>query len=292
MAIKILLQSTIPTTNDDWDIKRFSLLAEHLDSLKNGEKLFNVTARDIEKDEQGNDRVLPKLDEKDFDEIWILAADTGDGLTEADTKGITRFQQRGGGILLTRDHQDLGSCICSIGSVGSAHIFHSKQQDPDETRRSIDDRFTTSILFPNYYSGANGDYQTISPVTPAHELLRKADGNLIQFFPAHPHEGDVRIPEKAKKARIVATGKSRQTERQFNLMIAFEREKDRDGKLLGRAIAESSFHHFCDYNWDITKGCPSFVEEKPGDGFQKNPAALEDIKVYVGNAGLWLAPII
>jgi hypothetical protein len=46
----------------------------------------------------------------------------------------------------------------------------------------------------------------------------------------------------------------------------------------GRAVAESTFHHFVDYNWDIETGCPSFVEERPGNGMKENPQALEDIK--------------
>ena len=54
--------------------------------------------------------------------------------------------------------------------------------------------------------------------------------------------------------------------------------------MLGRGIAESSFHHFVDYNWDTEMGCPSFLEEPPGDGYKRNPQALEDIKTYVRNA--------
>ncbi len=290
MAIKILLQSTIPFTEDDWHIGRFSLIREFLskETDAEGNRLFDVSARDVEKDPDGNDRVLPRLEETDFDEIWIFAADTGEGLSEADRKGITRFQQRGGGILLTRDHQDLGSCICDIGNVGSAHIFHSKQQDSDETRRAIDDNITTSISFPNYHSGANGDFQTIIATEPTHELLKNSNGGHIEKFPAHPHEGDVSVPPKATAARIIAKGKSKLSGREFNLAIAFERE-EKNGNLLGRAVAESSFHHFCDYNWDTSKGCPSFVEEKPGDGYRKNPEALNDIKQYVKNVALWLA---
>ena len=39
--------------------------------------------------------------------LWLFAIDTT-GLTVADCQGITRFRQRGGGIMATRDHQDLG----------------------------------------------------------------------------------------------------------------------------------------------------------------------------------------
>nr|WP_322666806.1 hypothetical protein [Dendronalium sp. ChiSLP03b]MDZ8209296.1 hypothetical protein [Dendronalium sp. ChiSLP03b] len=62
------------------------------------------------------------------------------------------------------------------------------------------------------------------------------------------------------------------------------------GNILGRAIAESSFHHFADYNWDVDMGAPSFVTEPPGDGMKQNPQALEHIKAYVRNLALWLAP--
>jgi hypothetical protein len=57
----------------------------------------------------------------------------------------------------------------------------------------------------------------------------------------------------------------------------------------GPAIAESSFHHFVDYNWDTRCGCPSFVSETPGTGFAHEPAALSDTHRYVLNAALWLA---
>jgi hypothetical protein len=47
---------------------------------------------------------------------------------------------------------------------------------------------------------------------------------------------------------------SKVTHRPFNLIIAFEQRRDNHGNLLGQAIAESSFHHFVDYNWDTSKG--------------------------------------
>jgi hypothetical protein len=73
-------------------------------------------------------------------------------------------------------------------------------------------------------------------------------------------------------------------------MVAFERHDDEHGNNLGRAIAESSFHHLVDYNWDISKGCPSFVIEPRGDQIRREPHKLEDVKVYVRNVARWLAP--
>jgi len=289
---RILLQTTIPFTENDWHIGRFSLLAEHLASLKseNGEALYEVTARNIEKNERGNDAVLSRLDETVFDELWLFAVDVGDGLTPADCAGVTRFRQRGGGIFSTRDHQDLGSSLCTIGGLGAAHFFHSKQQDPDEARNCRDDQDTKNIDFPNYHSGSNGDYQTIEPLGEVHELLKKADGSVIEFFPSHPHEGGVGVPEGANTARVVAVGTSKVSGKNFNLMVAFERDRDERGNRCGRGIAESSFHHLVDYNWDTDKGCPDFVEEAPGDGFKKNPERLADVKTYVANLAKWLAP--
>ena len=290
--VKILLQTTIPYTENDWHIGRFSLLRAHLASLKdeNGGRLYDVTARDIEKDADGNDEILSRLYETDFDELWLFAVDTGDGLTKTDCAGITRFRQRGGGIFSTRDHQDLGSSLCTVGGIGAAHFFHSKQQDPDEARRRRDDQDTRNIDFPNYHSGSNGDYQKIKAVGGTHQLLKKSDDSQIEFFPAHPHEGGVGVPFGTDSAEVVATGTSKVTGRDFNLIVAFERAADRRGNRCGRGIAESSFHHLVNYNWDVTKGCPDFVEEAPGDGYEKNPERLEDIKIYVANLAKWLAP--
>jgi hypothetical protein len=85
-------------------------------------------------------------------------------------------------------------------------------------------------------------------------------------------------------------GKSLISNRPFNLAVAVESLKDAQGNTLGRVVAESTFHHFCDYNWDTTMGCPSFVEERPGDTMQTEPRALEDLKTYIRNIALWLAP--
>jgi hypothetical protein len=292
--IRILLQTTVPTVADGWDIARFSLLHNYLSSLKdeNGNPLCEVTARDREADAQGNDAVLSQLDSSDFDELWLFAIDTGDGLSESDCAGITRFRQRGGGILATRDHQDLGSSLCTLGGIGAAHYFHSHNQEPDAARHCADDIDTKTISWPNYHSGSNGDYQHIKPVEPLHELLRNAESSsgMVEFLPAHPHEGTVGVPENESAARVIATGKSAVTGKSFNLIVAFERSPDAHGNLLGRGVAESSFHHFADYNWDINSGCPSFLEEPPGDGIARQPQLLQDTKTYMRNLALWLAP--
>ena len=291
-TVRILLQTTIPKTEDDWSIERFSLLRDNLASIRDqrGSQIYEVTARDRETDSQGNDVVLSTLDTTNFDQLWLFAVDTGNGLSVRDCEGITRFRQRGGGILTTRDHEDLGSSLCTLGGVGRAHFFHSRHLDPDEERNVRDHQDTPSISWPNYHSGKNGDYQRIEAVNPVHELLVNPENGVIEYFPAHPHEGSVGVPAGEEHARVIATGTSQVTRRPFNLIVAFENSVDRHGNTLGRAVAESSFHHFVDYNWNINAGCPSFLLEAPGDQIEREPAKLNDVKRYVENLARWLSP--
>ena len=293
MSKRILLQTTIPATEDDWSIERFSLLADHLASIKNGAgQAYDVITRNREINSEGDDIVLSVLDTTDFDQLWLFAVELGNGLSVADCQGITRFRQRGGAILTTRDHEDLGSSVCTLGGVGRAHYFHSKHRDPDPSRNVPDDQETKTISWPNYHSGKNGDYQRIVAVEPVHELLLNPDSpsGVIEYFPAHPHEGSVGVPDDEDHARVIGRGVSQVTHRPFNLIVAFESTVDQHGNTLGRAVAESSFHHFVDYNWDIEKGCPSFLVEPPGEQIKRDPQKLDDVRAYVNNLARWLAP--
>jgi hypothetical protein len=283
---RILLQTTIPTTEDDWSIARFSLLAGFLSGLEDesGNKLFAVTARD-RGPLDAPDPVLSALDRSDYEAIWLFGVDVGDGLTAEDCGGLTRFRQRGGGIMATRDHMDLGSSLCTLGGVGEAHHFHSRNVNPDAGRRKIDDPYTSVISWPNYHSGANGDYQEIAVAGPLHPVMMDpgAQDGRIRFLPSHPHEGDVAAPPQDPSARVIATGKSRVTGTPFNIAVAFEASGAG-----GRGLAQSTFHHFVDYNWDVSKGKPSFVSEAPSDRLAGSPEAQRVIRQYAKNVALWL----
>lgn len=285
--IPILLQTTIRTIEDDWHVGRFSLLRRFLAGLNadDGTPLFSVSARDRVPPGQP-DPILSTLDKSDYKELWLFAVDTGDGLTHQDCAGISRFRQRGGGLLVARDHMDLGSSVCALGGVGAAHYFHSKNPEPDPTRHRIDDPYTREILWPNYHSGANGDYQEIQAAGAPHPVLfdPSAPSGLIRYLPAHPHEGAVGAPANDPTARVIATGRSRVTGVTFNIAVAFE-----PSDAGGPAIAESTFHHFADYNWNPAMGAPSFVDEPPGDGLARLPQARLSTERYVRNVALWLA---
>jgi hypothetical protein len=283
--IQILLQTTIAQTPDDWSIERFSLLARHLRTIEDGsgKALFEVTTRN--RDALGApDSVLSILDTLHFNQLWLFAVDVGDGLTRADCDAISRFRARGGGLLVARDHMDLGSSICLLNGIGDANHFHTRNVDLSALTEP-DDRFTTSILWPNFHSGANGDFQAIEVKTPVHPVLVNPQSpyGLIRYLPSHPHEGAVSAPID-QDARVIATGTSKVTGRSFNLAVAFESVVGS-----GRSIAESTFHHFADYNWDPSLGAPSFVTEPVGNGLGINPIAKSDVYCYARNIALWLS---
>src|SRR5258705_11253257 len=102
---RILLQTTIPAHPDDWDIRRFSLLAAEL-----GAAGHEVIARD-RANRGEDDPVLSRVDELGYDQLWLMCVDVGDGLTDADAAAILRFRENGGGGLPAPHHQDLGSCL-------------------------------------------------------------------------------------------------------------------------------------------------------------------------------------
>jgi len=288
---KILLQTTIPFNSNDWTVDRFSFVSEYLSSLtdENGTHLYAITSRNREENGRSDDPVLARLDTSGYDQLWLFGVDVGDGLSEADCRAIQRFRQIGGGVLTSRDHQDLGISFCSLGSMGAAHHFHSKNPEADPSRRRVDDTESPGILWPNYHSGSNGDYQRILAAKPIHPLMQNDDNEsgVIEMLPAHPHEGAVSVPAVGERARVVAKGRSKYTGKEFNLAVAFD-SSPKEG-MKGRAVADSSFHHFLDYNFDPTKGCPSFVTEKPGYGMLENPQAVEDTKAYLRNLAAWLS---
>src|SRR5215469_16387787 len=286
MPTRILLKTTISAIENDWNIGRFSLLAEHLRSVRDasGDPLYEVVARDRVENADHDDVDLVELAGGAYDQLWLIGTDVTNALTAGDIDHISSFRTRGGGTLLSRDHEDLGACITRLGALGATQYFHTANLDPDESHHCPDDHETPSISWPNFHSGRNGDLQSVSAVEPAHPLMRRAAGGSIRFLPAHPHEGSVGVPKGLEGvAHVVAQGHSTTTGAWFNLCVAVEEPG------MGRAVADASFHHFCDYNWDPRKGAPTFVTEPAGDGVLETPDSLDDTHRYVENIAAWLS---
>jgi hypothetical protein len=218
--------------------------------------------------------------------VWLFAVDVGDGLHDEDRAGIMRFQARGGGLMITRDHMDLGCSICALVDVGAAHVFHTRNRDTATSAPDPDDRGTPQILWPNFHSGANGDVQGVTAELPVHPIMRNPDSEngTVMYLPSHPHEGAVVVPASNSRARAIATGRSLASGQPFNIAVAFERSET-----MGPAIAQSTFHHFADYNWDPRRGSPDFVTETPAYVLPNDRRAMASVHRYVRNVALWLA---
>lgn len=282
-AQRILLKTTIPNVEDDWNVSRFSILKDVLEDAGHV-----VDARD-RSNADGDDSDLVSLDTSSYDQLWLFAVDVVDALSTADAAGIIRFRRRHGGLMTTRDHQDMGSCLRRLGRVGAAHHFQTINPESDGERHVIDDRVTNAISWPNYHSGANGDSQRIHIVALGHPLTLRTNGEPLEYLPAHPHEGVVSVPSDCRDcATLVLCGESEVTNRRFNIAVAFDGEVDDSGRSLGRALAQSTFHHFVDPNLDPGKSMPSFVTESSGRGMKENSQARDDALQYLRNIAHWL----
>lgn len=279
----ILLQTTIEDDQHDGNMARFSLLRDCLAQLRNkaGRPAFQVTLRHrVQRD--AYDPVLTNLCESGIDQLWLLAMDDGDGLTDEDCAGINRFRQGGGSLMLTRGHKDIGSSLCKLQDVGAAHHFHSRNPERDATRRCSDNRRSNDDEWPSYHSGVAGDFQRVRSVGSIHPVMRDRHSatGVIQYLPAHPHEGAVSAPPRDSTARVTMEGVSSTSGRRFNMAVAFERSARG-----GRAIAQSSFQHFADGNWNpATRFNPTGSAAIP----DRCCEALRSARQYVRNIAFWL----
>jgi hypothetical protein len=186
--------------------------------------------------------------------------------------------------LIARDHMDLGCSVCGLGELGLANVFHTHNALAPVP--APDDLDTPQIGWPNFHSGANGDAQRVRAELPIHPVMLhpESESGAIDYLPAHPHEGAVIAPPTASLARVIATGTSLVSGARFNIAVAFEASATS-----GRALVQSTFHHFSDYNWDPGLGSPDFVTEPHVFTLVNSPGAMASVHRYMRNAALWLA---
>ncbi len=229
---RILLQTTIPQVEDDWHIGRFSLLRDYLSGLRGeqGAPLFEVVARNREQP-NGPDPVLSSLDSSDFDELWLFAVDTGNGLDPADCAAIGRFRKRGGGLMITRDHMDLGSSVLLARWRRRGALF--SHEAPRSGRKpaaaSTMSRRADAILWPNYHSGANGDFQDIRHrrAAPSRAVTAERVGRDPPFRRSSTMKARWARPRMIRPRGSSPPAKATSTGRTFNLAVAFEALRSR-----------------------------------------------------------------
>jgi hypothetical protein len=229
-----------------------------------------VVARNREPQHDGSDDVLSSLAESDFDQLWLIAVDRGNGLAPSDVRGILRFRERGSGVLTARVHQNLGASLLNLGAVGIVNNFSTYNRQADHQRLRRDDR--EPLRFSN-----NRKYQHIIALEPVHEILlsRKSPTGVIDYFPAL-NDGTISVPSGFPYARVIAKATSTPSGRCANAVIVIDGEPGVDGQAPGRAVAVSTFQHFEDVNWKLEA--------------EHQPFALEIYKDYICNIARWLAP--
>ena len=97
--------------------RRFSLLRDQLATVP------DVVARNRAPDERGDDPVLSTLSRARFDQVWLMAVDSGEGVSPRDLAGLNTFRGKAAGAG-ARDHMDMGLSLRKLDGVGQAHLFH------------------------------------------------------------------------------------------------------------------------------------------------------------------------
>jgi hypothetical protein len=84
--------------------------------------------------------------------------------------------------------------------------------------------------------------------------------------------------ELDREARLTISAELGHEREQITAVLDEDRSSDR-----GVVLHHSTFHHFANFNLDVTHGCPSFVIDPPSSQIQDAPALLNDLKAYVSS---------
>ena len=281
MRKKILLQTTIPTVADDWNIGRFHLLTEFLDRQRaaDGSSRSSTSRRATGTAVRGPQPAACRLDQSDFDQMWLFAVDTGHGLTPEDCAAIARFRQRGGGLLVARDHMDLARCKAWASPTISTPRIGKRPQAPSQ-RRSMR-RSSGPITIP-------APMAIIRKFRPWATCIRFC---VIPPIPARPFASCPPIPTKARWTHRPARrthASSPRDEAKSPVLISISRWRSSWTPRPGRtgAIHIPPFRRL---QLDIGAGAPSFVDEPPGSAMAQTPEAMRSTKSYAGNRGARLS---
>ena len=96
-------------------------------------------------------------------------------------------------------------------------------------------------------------------------------GHLV--IPAHPHEGVIR-PVGPSQTVLLSSFSITSGREQTTAIV-----DESPGR--GMVLHHSTFHHFADYNLDVSAGAPAFVLDPPSSQIADSPVLSNDIKAYV-----------
>ena len=272
-----LLLSTIATDPSDWHIGRFSLLGEMIRTA--GLELdssFVLTISDYPKDDAQREALQGDLRSGRFGQIWLIAPDMDNGPDPGFFRALESAVMAGSDLVIARDHTDLGSCLLELkgclNDVGQTQTFQRSWPDLPQDREYADEA-CAAIITPCVVTGQNGGVQ-ICRQRADHPLLKFASmipGHLV--IPAHPHEGVIR-PMAASQTVLLSSFSITSGREQTTAIV-----DESPGR--GMVLHHSTFHHFADYNLDVSAGAPDFVLDPPSSQIADSPALSNDIKAYV-----------
>ena len=272
-----LLLSTIATDPSDWHIGRFSLLGEMIRTA--GLELdssFVLTIGDYPKDDAQREALQGDLRSGRFGQIWLIAPDMDNGPDPGFFRALESAVMAGSDLVIARDHTDLGSCLLQLqgclNDVGQTQTFQRSWPNLPQDREYADEA-CAAIITPCVVTGQNGGVQ-ICRQRADHPLLKFASmipGHLV--IPAHPHEGVIR-PMAASQTVLLSSFSITSGREQTTAIV-----DESPGR--GMVLHHSTFHHFADYNLDVSAGAPDFVLDPPSSQIADSPALSNDIKAYV-----------
>jgi len=238
----------------------------------------------------------------DFDELWIYSILPEPGLTAAELAQARQFMDdRGGGVLITGDHENLGAAFGNLPRAGKMRRLPAPPPVAPTWNSTLSSGADATYDFPDQ-SDAVPQPLTLTRYWGGvlwrrpHPLLCSPLGP-IDIFPDHQHEGEALAPPPTPatewpggvRAEIIARGTivdpSGDVGRQVGVLSAY----DGHAADVGRIVADSTWHHHFDINLRGVPGDPTrtgFVT--PGtDEWLSSATKIEHFFV---NAAIWLAP--
>ncbi len=272
-----LLLSTIATDPSDWHIGRFSLLGEMIRTAGlELDSAFDLTISDYPKDQVQREALQGDLSAGRFGQIWLIAPDMDNGPDHGFFRALESAVKVGCDLVIARDHTDLGSCLLELqgclNDVGQTQTFQRSWPDLPQDREYADEA-CAAIITPCVVTGQNGGVQ-ICRQRADHPLLNFASmipGHLV--IPAHPHEGVIR-PVGPSQTVLLSSFSITSGREQTTAIV-----DESPGR--GMVLHHSTFHHFADYNLDVSAGAPAFVLDPPSSQIADSPVLSNDIKAYV-----------
>ena len=237
--------------------------------------------------------MLSRLGDGAFDELWLFAVDTGQGLTPREREALFEFHARGGGILTARDHQDLGASLCGIPCSAPWSTF--TVFSPRARRRGASPTMTTRrSRGPTTTLAGTAICSRSSPRAPpirscsATGTRPRGDPRPVPRAPARGGGGP---PPGDPSTRVVAEGHSTRTGAPSTWWSPPSgRAATTGGCMVGPSPTRRTSTTSATTTGISRPGAPTFVDDPPEYQVAANRHALDDIKTYVRNAARWLAP--